>query len=89
MLNVFDFDERKSRLNHDKHGIDFFEAQELWLDDRCLEVRARSEGEPRYLIIGLIGEVHWSAVVTYRAGIIRLISVRRSRDEEVDLYEGE
>lgn len=44
MLNVFDFDERKSRLNHDKHGIDFFEAQELWLDDRCLEVRARSEG---------------------------------------------
>lgn len=89
MLNVFDFDERKSRLNHDKHGIDFFEAQELWLDDRCLEVRARSEGEPRYLIIGLIGEVHWSAIVTYRAGIIRLISVRRSRDEEVDLYEGE
>lgn len=70
MLNVFDFDERKSRLNHDKHGIDFFEAQELWLDERCLEVRARSEGEPRYLIIGLI-------------------SVRRSRDEEVDLYEGE
>lgn len=70
MLNVFDFDERKSRLNHDKHGIDFFEAQALWLDDRCLEVRARSEGEPRYLIIGLI-------------------SVRRSRDEEVDLYEGE
>ncbi|MDA3022808.1 MAG: BrnT family toxin [Actinomycetota bacterium] len=88
-MNVFDFDERKSRLNHDKHGIDFFEAQELWLDDRCLEVRARSEGEPRYLIIGLIGEVHWSAIVTYRAGIIRLISVRRSRDEEVDLYEGE
>lgn len=30
---------------------------------------------------------HWSAVVTYREGRVRLISVRRSRKKEVELYE--
>ena len=88
-MNRFDFDERKSQLNLGKHGIDFVEAQALLLDERCLEVEARTDGELRYLVIGLIGEVHWSAIVTYREGIIRLISVRRSRYEEVELYEDE
>ncbi|MCC4288620.1 BrnT family toxin [Vreelandella aquamarina] len=55
--------------------------------DRLLEIRAKSEGEPRFLLIGMISEKHWSAVVTYREERIRLISVRRSRKKEVDIYE--
>ena len=57
----------------------------LWEDPNLLEVQARPEGEPRFLMIGKIGDRHWSAVVTYREGHIRLISVRRSRKKEVDL----
>lgn len=53
-----------------------------------LEIRAKSDDEPRFLVIGLIGQKHWSAVVTYRNGKIRLISVMRSRKKEVELYEG-
>jgi uncharacterized DUF497 family protein len=52
-----------------------------------LEVPAKTEDEPRYLVIGLIDVKHWSAVITYRGVKIRLISVRRARKEEVALYE--
>jgi hypothetical protein len=57
-------------------------------DPDLLEIQARTDDEPRYLIVGLIGSKHWSAVITYRGDAIRIISVRRSRDEEVVLYEG-
>ncbi|WP_081601219.1 MULTISPECIES: BrnT family toxin [unclassified Thioalkalivibrio] len=83
----FQFDEAKSRANLEKHGIDFETAQALWEDPNLLEIRARSEGEPRFLLIGKIAGRHWSAVVTYREGRTRLISVRRSRRKEVELYE--
>ena len=83
----FEFDEKKSSSNLQKHGIDFVTAQVLRLDPDLLEVRAKTDDEPRFLIIGLIQEKHWSAVVTYRQGRIRLISVRRSREEEIYLYE--
>jgi len=84
----FEFDADKSRSNKAKHGIDFVEAQALWLDDMLIEVPARTQDEPRCVVIGMIENKHWSAVVTYREDRIRLISVRRSRDEEVALYEG-
>lgn len=86
-MDEFEYDEQKSRSNLDKHGIDFETAQTLWNDPNLLEVRARSEDEERYLLIGRIGNQHWSAVVTYRDGRIRLISVRRARNTEVALYE--
>jgi uncharacterized DUF497 family protein len=84
---TFEFDEAKSQSNLEKHGIDFIDAQRLWSDTRLLEVPAKTLDEPRYLVIGLIGNKHWSAVVTYRGPNIRLISVRRARPEEVQFYE--
>ena len=72
----FEFDAAKSKSNLAKHSIDFVEAQLLWNDPSLLEIEAKTEDEPRYLVIGLIGEKHWSAVITYRGPHIRLISVR-------------
>lgn len=86
-MNSFEFDESKSRVNLDKHGIDFMAAQELWTDTDLVEVPARTEDEPRNLVIGRIGDKHWSAVTTIRGDNIRIISVRRSRVEEVVIYE--
>ena len=83
----FEFDAAKSESNRTKHGINFLEAQALWNDPMLLEIPAKTDDEPRYLVIGLIQDKHWSAVVTYRADYIRLISVRRARTEEVALYE--
>ncbi len=83
----FEFDEAKSLKNKEKHGIDFVEAQLLWLDSMLVEIPARTVDEPGYLVVGIIADVHWSAVITYRNERIRIISVRRSRREEVVIYE--
>jgi uncharacterized DUF497 family protein len=86
-MNSFEFDTAMSESNRSKHGIDFVEAQALWSDPMLLEIPAKTDDEPRYLVIGLIESKHWSAVITYRGANIRLISVRRARTEEVVLYE--
>ena len=83
----FEFDKRKSESNKKKHGIDFTEAQALWDDPDLLEIPARTTDEPRFLIVGRIKAMHWSVIVTLRGERIRIISVRRSRKEEVELYE--
>lgn len=83
----FEYDPDKSAANRRKHGIDFTDAQLLWDDPARIEVPARTEDEPRWLVVGRIGETHYSAVVTYRQDRVRLISVRRSRKEEVAIYE--
>lgn len=85
----FEFDGAKSKANLVKHGIDFHAAQELWEDPDLLEVQARSGNESRFLLVGRIGGKHWSAVVTYRDEKVRLISVRRSRKTEVELYDNQ
>ncbi len=83
----FEFDPEKSEANKAKHGIDFVEAQVLWDDPDRLQVSARTEGEPRVMLIGRIGEKHWSAIFTIRDELTRIISVRRSRAKEVEKYE--
>jgi uncharacterized DUF497 family protein len=84
---AFEFDETKSQTNLLKHGINFADAQQLWNDPMLLEIPAKTEDEPRFVMIGLINTKYWSAIITYRGANIRLISVRRSRTEEVALYE--
>jgi hypothetical protein len=83
----FEFDESKSHANKVKHGINFVEAQALWEDADLLEIPVRTEDEPRSVVVGRIGEKHWSAIVTRRDQRVRIISVRRSRKEERELYE--
>jgi uncharacterized DUF497 family protein len=85
----FEFDNGKSDKNREKHGIDFFEAQLLWEDLDRVVIPARTTDEPRYLLIGKIAGKCWSAVFTHRHEKIRIISVRRSRNEEVDIYESQ
>jgi uncharacterized DUF497 family protein len=80
-------EEPKSQANKNKHGLDFVEAQVLWLDSQKVEIPAQTKNEPRFVVIGIIAGKHWSAVVTYRQTKIRIISVRRSRPEEVEIYE--
>ncbi len=85
----FEFDPKKSDSNKQKHGIDFHEARVLWDDPDLIEIPVQTIDEPRYLVIGTIEGKHWSGVITYRGDKVRIISVRRSRKEEVDIYESE
>ena len=82
-----EFDPRKSKRNKEKHGIDFVETQRLWEDEDRLEIEARSDDEPRLALIALTEGKLWSAFFTYRGEQrIRLISVRRAREKEEQLY---
>jgi uncharacterized DUF497 family protein len=86
----FEYDPAKSDANHEKHGIDFDEAQALWEDDGLLLLRSRNHvDEERWLAIGRIDRKHWTAIITMRGTAIRLISVRRARKEERDVYQGD
>ena len=70
-----------------KHGIDFNEAQKLWDDPYLVEIPVRTSDEPRFLVVARISGKFWSGVITYRGDRTRIISVRRSRREEVNIYE--
>jgi uncharacterized DUF497 family protein len=82
----FEYDPIKSEFNREKHGIDFARAQLLWTDERRIVVPARSTTELREAIIATLDGVHWTAIYTMRGQAVRIISVRRSRDEEREGY---
>jgi uncharacterized DUF497 family protein len=83
----YEFDKLKSAKNLEKHGINFVGAQDLWNDPDRIEIPAKTIDEQRFLMIGKISDNYWSCVFTYRAEKVRMISVRRSRKEEIDIYE--
>lgn len=83
----FEYDPAKSATNKTRHGLDFEEAKGLWEDPHRLIIDARSRGEPRSALIGLMGGRVWTAIFTLRDGVVRLISVRRAREQEIELYE--
>lgn len=86
-MPVFEFDPAKSEANLAKHGIEFVSGQALWSDGNAIEAPARTSDEPRYLVVGTIGQTTWAAIITYREESIRIISIRRARQEEVARYE--
>lgn len=86
----FEWDSRKSSANRHKHGIDFESAKALWLDENRIEIEAPHPIEERRILIAHFQGRFWTAVFTIREdSTIRLISVRRSREKEVKLYEKE
>lgn len=84
---VFEWDTSKSNSNKIKHKVDFEESKLLWDDCNRVEITIQSEGEQRYLTIAVMHDKHWTAIITYRSLNIRLISVRRSREDEIEIYE--
>jgi len=83
---VFIFDLEKSKRNRAKRGIDFMEAQALWNDPYMVEWQARSTEEPRRAVTGIAGGKLWTAIITKRGDAIRIISVRRARINEAEIY---
>ena len=84
----FEFDPEKSIANQGKHGIDFLQAQAIWDDADFIEIPLKTADELRFMVIGMIEGKVWSGIITYRGESIRIISVRRSRKEEIEIYEG-
>jgi uncharacterized DUF497 family protein len=83
---MFEFDPQKSESNKLKHGIDFNKAQELWQDSNRVVIEARTVDELRFLLIAELNQNIWSAIYTFRGETIRIISVRKSRENEKAIY---
>ena len=89
MYNIgmnFEWDEKKSITNKNKHGIDFNTSKQLWKDNNCIEIQTSYQLENRNILIAELNSKHWTAIFTRRSETIRIISVRRSRKREVNLY---
>lgn len=82
----FEYDPNKSEINKNKHGIDFDEAQELWLDPQRIEIEARTVGESRKLMIAQLCDEIWALIFTMRENKIRIISARKARKNEKEIY---
>ncbi len=85
----FEWDKEKNRINQDKHGVDFETARNLWLDEDQIEIYAPHPIEDRRIIIAKYRNKIWATIYTIRDDTIRIISVRRARKREVNLYEKE
>jgi len=83
----FEYDKNKSRTNLIKHGIDFIDAQNLWLDEKMIQVELNFPDESRWMCVAKINSKYYSAFITYRGDTTRIISVRRSRKREIFNYE--
>ncbi len=83
----FEYDSNKSLSNKQKHGIDFEEAKLLWDDDRMVEILTTYEDEERFISIGKINTKFYTVVTTIRKEKIRIISARRARKKEIEIYE--
>ncbi len=84
----FEYDSNKSRINKEKHDIDFIEAQSLWKDDNALIIPANtSDDEIRYALISKLNKKCFVAIFTMRENTFRIISVRRCRKNEEKNYE--
>ncbi len=82
----FDYDAAKSQSNQEKHGIDFAEAQILWQDEDRVQFSARSDTEVRHALLAKKDNRIWAAFFTMRGTLIRIISVRRARENEERTY---
>ena len=83
----FEYNPHKSESNKVEHGIDFEGAKTIWDDADSYEFITTADDEERFLVVGEIDKVLWTAVITYRGNHVRIISVRRSRFREVEEYD--
>ena len=85
----FEWDDNKNNSNKTKHGIDFETSEKLWLDENRIEILAPYPLEDRRIMISKLQNNIWTAIYTMRGDVIRIISVRRAREKEINLYEKE
>ncbi len=83
---TFEWDNEKNLSNQAKHGIDFDTARALWNDGNRVEVQSSYPLESRSILIGKLDKKLWTAIFTRRGNALRIISVRRARKREENLY---
>ena len=86
----FEWDDKKAELNLKKHGLRFEDVVKAFDDPKGIELldRGHSERERRFQLIAMADGTILFIVFTERVGAIRLISARRARSKEIEIYYG-
>jgi len=88
----YEWDEGKNALNVAKHGLDFSDAWQIFVDpNRITFVDDRKDyGEARFKTIGkATEEIIVSVCYTDRNGVVRVISLRKASRKEREAYYGD
>ncbi|OGT26534.1 MAG: hypothetical protein A3I77_06735 [Gammaproteobacteria bacterium RIFCSPLOWO2_02_FULL_42_14] len=85
----FEWDDNKRMMNLEKHGLDFFDAHELWDSPMLVADDQRYHyGENRFIALGLLKNHVVVCAYTIRENeTIRVISFRKANSREVKHYE--
>ena len=84
-----EWDDRKNKINREKHGISFETAAHVFEDINRIEFydEAHSTEEDRYIVLGLVRKVLF-VVYTDRGDATRIISARKATKAETEVYYG-
>ena len=89
MALTFEWDPAKALENERKHGVTFEEASTSFGDPQSLTIADpdHSEGEDRYVLLGLSFSGRLLAIVHTERGVnIRIISARPATRREAEAY---
>ena len=86
MKILFEWDDTKRQAVLEKHGLDFIDAITIFAGD-VLTARSNFEGEERWIAIGLLEGIEIAVIYTVRDDVYRIITARRARKKERDLYD--
>ena len=81
----FEWNDQKRITNLEKHGLDFFDVVEVF-DNQHVVLSSAYDSEPRLLAIGTLQGRFVTVVYTLRSSVVRIISFRRSRNDEKQKY---
>lgn len=87
----FEWDEKKQKINIQKHGIDFEEAKTVFYDEEALLILdpEHSSSEERFVILGISKKTNLLTVChCYRENeeVIRIINARKATTKEKKQY---
>ncbi len=86
-MDPYEWDADKYETNLRKHGIGFELVDQFDWSRAAFRLDRRFDyGEVRRLAFGRIGELGYAIVFVIRGNKVRLISLRRARDKELEKY---
>lgn len=85
--SMYEWDERKNKINQEKHGISFENAKRVFEGLILKNADTRFDyNEPRFRAIGSVEDLIMVVIYTVREGLIRLISARLANQKEREAY---
>lgn len=86
----FEWDDKKNKINIQKHGYSFQYAKMVFDDDNRIESDCYfRNGEYRYNVMGKIKEIIFVVCTDRNEDTIRIISARKATKREEEIYYGD